>query len=97
MKAESSTSPPATNGAHSETSTAARFIRPHLQRLAPYKPIEPFEILSAKYGSISSDLHHVMHDLHLPLDANMNSAGLHPSSEEFFSLLARRRTQSFMI
>lgn len=42
------------NGASSE---AAAFIRPHLRKLAPYSPIEPFEILSKRYELKRMALH----------------------------------------
>lgn len=34
-----------------ERTEESGFIRPHLRKLAPYTPIEPFEILSKRYIS----------------------------------------------
>jgi len=38
------------------------FLRPHLLKLAPYTPIEPFEILSQRFGRKPEDI--------IKLDAN---------------------------
>ncbi|MCO5610552.1 hypothetical protein L7F22_064791 [Adiantum nelumboides] len=46
------------------------FIRPHLRNLAPYTPILPFEILSAKLGRVPKDI--------VKLDANENPYGPPP-------------------
>jgi len=46
------------------------FIRPHLRKLAAYKPIEPFEVLSAKLGRRPEDI--------VKLDANENPYGPPP-------------------
>ena len=48
----------------------ARFVRAHLRRLAPYTPIEPFEVLSARLGRDPSDI--------VKLDANENPYGPPP-------------------
>lgn len=49
---------------------AAQFIRPHLLKLAPYTPIVPFEVLSAKLGRKPQDI--------VKLDANENPYGPPP-------------------
>lgn len=46
------------------------FIRPHLLKLAPYTPIVPFEVLSAKLGRKPQDI--------VKLDANENPYGPPP-------------------
>eukprot|EP00879_Flechtneria_rotunda_P021864 GHRR01023057.1.p1 GENE.GHRR01023057.1~~GHRR01023057.1.p1 ORF type:complete len:359 (+),score=48.83 GHRR01023057.1:22-1098(+) len=51
-----------------------QFLRPHLLQLAPYTPIEPFEILSAKYGRRPQDI--------VKLDANENPYGPPPEVRE---------------
>lgn len=47
-----------------------QFLRPHLLKLAAYTPIEPFEILSARYGKSPQDI--------VKLDANENPYGPPP-------------------
>jgi hypothetical protein len=47
-----------------------QFLRPHLLKLAAYTPIEPFEILSARYGRSPQDI--------VKLDANENPYGPPP-------------------
>jgi hypothetical protein len=47
-----------------------QFLRPHLLKLAPYTPIEPFEVLSARYGRSPQDI--------VKLDANENPYGPPP-------------------
>lgn len=54
--------------------TATQFLRPHLLKLAAYTPIEPFEILSAKYGRRPEDI--------VKLDANENPYGPPPEVRE---------------
>lgn len=57
--------------AQSETAvTGLSFIRPHLRRLAPYTPIEPFEVLSKKLGRSPQEI--------VKLDANENPYGPPP-------------------
>ena len=77
IAAASSTSPPASTS--TSTSSAedpalslpgARFVRAHLRQLAPYTPIEPFEVLSARLGREPSDI--------VKLDANENPYGPPP-------------------
>lgn len=51
-------------------SSGASFIRPHLLDLAPYTPIEPFEVLSARLGRDPKDI--------VKLDANENPYGPPP-------------------
>eukprot|EP00192_Tetraselmis_astigmatica_P012220 CAMPEP_0117663520 /NCGR_PEP_ID=MMETSP0804-20121206/8656_1 /TAXON_ID=1074897 /ORGANISM="Tetraselmis astigmatica, Strain CCMP880" /LENGTH=422 /DNA_ID=CAMNT_0005470543 /DNA_START=210 /DNA_END=1478 /DNA_ORIENTATION=- len=50
------------------------FLRPHLLDLAPYTPIEPFEVLSAKLGRDAEDI--------VKLDANENPYGPPPEVRE---------------
>lgn len=47
--------------------TSSQFLRPHILKLAPYTPIEPFEVLSARYGRKAEDI--------IKLDANENPYG----------------------
>jgi histidinol-phosphate aminotransferase len=59
---------------------AARFVRAHLLRLAPYTPIEPFEVISARLGRAPEDI--------VKLDANENPYG--PPPEVLAALGAMR-------
>ncbi|KAJ7538891.1 hypothetical protein O6H91_11G067800 [Diphasiastrum complanatum] len=54
----------------SHIKSGASFLRPHLLQLAPYTPIEPFEILSARLGRSVKDI--------VKLDANENLYGPPP-------------------
>jgi histidinol-phosphate aminotransferase len=56
------------------TASGAQFLRPHLLKLAPYTPIEPFEVLSARYGRRPEDI--------VKLDANENPYGPPPEVRE---------------
>ncbi|GBG85630.1 hypothetical protein CBR_g40358 [Chara braunii] len=53
-----------------DAEAASQFIRPHLRKLAPYTPIEPFEILSARLGFDVTEI--------VKLDANENLYGPPP-------------------
>lgn len=64
--AEQVAAPPAEQQQPSPT----QFLRPHLLKLAPYTPIEPFEVLSARYGKSPQEI--------VKLDANENPYGPPP-------------------
>lgn len=52
----------------------ASLLRPHIAALAPYTPIEPFEVLSARLGRPPAQI--------VKLDANENPYGPHPAVRE---------------
>lgn len=56
------------------------FLRPHLLKLAAYTPIEPFEILSERYGRKPEDI--------IKLDANENPYGPPPEVREALGKMA---------
>lgn len=58
----------------SDTKDGTQYLRPHLLKLAAYTPIEPFEILSARYGRQPEDI--------VKLDANENPYGPPPEVRE---------------
>ena len=69
----SATAPPSTSHPAMDASSSApgaQFVRPHLRTMAPYTPIEPFEVLSARLGRAPSDI--------VKLDANENPYGPPP-------------------
>lgn len=55
------------------------FFRPHLHKLAPYKPIEPFDVLSARLGRPAHDI--------VKLDANENPYGPPPEARQALAQL----------
>lgn len=60
--------PPAT--VRTPVTDGAAFMRPHLRALAPYKPIEPMDVLSTRLGFAEQDI--------VKLDANENPYGPPP-------------------
>lgn len=74
MRAAAATDPAAASstdgGPNTSGVTAAQFVRPHLRVMAPYTPIEPFEVLSARYGRTPDQI--------VKLDANENPYGPPP-------------------
>ena len=56
------------------TSTYATLLLPHIADMAPYTPIEPFEVLSARLGRSPAQI--------VKLDANENPYGPHPAVRE---------------
>ena len=59
---------------------ARSFVRRHLLTLAPYTPIEPFEVLSARLGRSTDDI--------IKLDANENPYGPPPDVLEALGSMA---------
>lgn len=59
--------------------TGRSFLRPHLLKLAAYTPIEPFEILSARYGRKPEDI--------VKLDANENPYGPPPEVRQALAVM----------
>jgi histidinol-phosphate aminotransferase len=55
------------------------FIRPHLENMPPYTPIEPFDVLSARLSRTSDSI--------IKLDANENPYGPSPAVREALSQL----------
>jgi len=70
----SATATTADGGPNTSGVTAAQFVRPHLRVMAPYTPIEPFEVLSARYGRTPDQI--------VKLDANENPYGPPPEVAE---------------
>jgi hypothetical protein len=69
------------NGAAAPAADPARsFLRPHLLSLAPYTPIEPFEVLSQRLGRAPEDI--------IKLDANENPYGPPPEVLQALGALA---------
>jgi histidinol-phosphate aminotransferase len=58
----------------SANDSSTRFLRPHLLKLAAYTPIEPFEVLSARFGRTPQEI--------IKLDANENPYGPPPEVRE---------------
>ena len=56
------------------TTTYARYLLPHIADMAPYTPIVPFEVLSARLGRAPEEI--------VKLDANENPYGPHPAVRE---------------
>ncbi|KXZ55760.1 hypothetical protein GPECTOR_2g1310 [Gonium pectorale] len=70
---EPSTSEPA-------ITSGTQFLRKHMLKLAPYTPIEPFEVLSARYGRKPEDI--------IKLDANENPYGPPPEVRQALGSLS---------
>lgn len=69
---------PSTSGQQEQSSTS--WLRPHLLKMAPYTPIEPFEVLSARYGRLPVDI--------IKLDANENPYGPPPEVRQALGTMA---------
>lgn len=68
--AAASTAAPSTTSSSSGSRKASSFVRKHLLNVPAYTPIEPFEVLSARYGRTPQEI--------VKLDANENPYGPPP-------------------
>lgn len=69
-----------TSAPSAPVSSGTQFLRAHMLKLAPYTPIEPFEILSARYGRTTDQI--------IKLDANENPYGPPPEVREALGKMA---------
>lgn len=65
---------------HPHIKSGVDFLRPHLLKVAPYTPIEPFEVLAARYGRTPQQI--------VKLDANENPYGPPPEVSEALGSMA---------